>query len=149
MAAWTQTEDETLTSLWVKGLSSSQISDELGRRSRSAVIGRAHRIGLPTHDDAPQFQSGKAKRRDKQRQEFSVRTIRRSAGGTCSKQSLPKSPRKMPAPILAPDSHPVAIEQLDRGMCKWPVTAAAPHKFCGAPADGSYCAFHADRAVRS
>lgn len=149
MPGWTQTEDDTLKALWVKGHSSYQISEELDRRSRAAVIGRAHRLGLPYHDDGPKNQAGKEKRRDKQRQEFSVRSIRRSGGGTCSKQSLPKSPRKMPVPEMAPNSQPVSIGQLDRGMCKWPVTAAAPHKFCGAPADGSYCAFHAKQAVRS
>lgn len=149
MAAWTQTEDETLTTLWVKGHSSRDISSELQGRSPHAVIGRAHRIGLPTHEDAPQFQAGKAKRRDKQRKEFSVRSIRRSAAGTSKKQSLPKKPRKADPPALAPNSQPVGIADLNRGMCRWPVTDGEPWKYCGAPADGSYCAFHKSLSVRS
>lgn len=149
MTAWTETEDNTLKALWVKGHSSYQISEELARRSRAAVIGRAHRLGLPYHDDGPKNQAGKEKRRDKQRQEFSVRSIRRSAGGTSKKQSLPKKPRKADPPALAPNSQPVGIADLNRGMCKWPVTDGEPWKYCGAPADGSYCAFHKSLSVRS
>ena len=44
--AWTDERIEQLKQLWGKGLTASQIADELGGISRNAVIGKAHRLGL-------------------------------------------------------------------------------------------------------
>ena len=44
--AWTDQRIEQLRTLWEKGLTASQIADELGGVSRNAVIGKAHRLGL-------------------------------------------------------------------------------------------------------
>ncbi len=44
--SWTDERIDRLKSLWEKGLTASQIADELGGVSRNAVIGKAHRLGL-------------------------------------------------------------------------------------------------------
>lgn len=44
--SWTDERIENLRSMWEKGLTASQIADELGGVSRNAVIGKAHRLGL-------------------------------------------------------------------------------------------------------
>ena len=44
--SWTDQRIEQLRTLWEKGLTASQIADELGGVSRNAVIGKAHRLGL-------------------------------------------------------------------------------------------------------
>ncbi len=44
--AWTDQRIDQLKTLWEKGLTASQIADELGGVSRNAVIGKAHRLGL-------------------------------------------------------------------------------------------------------
>lgn len=44
--AWNEREETTLNRLWLEGLSASQISKQLDGRSRNAVIGRIHRLGL-------------------------------------------------------------------------------------------------------
>jgi GcrA cell cycle regulator len=44
--SWTDQRIEQLKNLWEKGLTASQIADELGNVSRNAVIGKAHRLGL-------------------------------------------------------------------------------------------------------
>ena len=44
---WSHTRVEQLKKLWEAGLSASQIAAELGNVSRNAVIGKAHRLGLP------------------------------------------------------------------------------------------------------
>lgn len=44
--SWTDERIELLKSLWEKGLTASQIADDLGGVSRNAVIGKAHRLGL-------------------------------------------------------------------------------------------------------
>ena len=44
--SWTNERIAKLKKLWEKGLTASQIADELGGVSRNAVIGKAHRLGL-------------------------------------------------------------------------------------------------------
>ncbi len=44
--SWTDERIETLRQLWEKGLTASQIAEQLGGVSRNAVIGKAHRLGL-------------------------------------------------------------------------------------------------------
>jgi len=44
--SWTDERIERLKELWIKGMTASQIADELGGVSRNAVIGKAHRLGL-------------------------------------------------------------------------------------------------------
>jgi GcrA cell cycle regulator len=46
MMSWTDERIEQLKELWSKGMTASQIADELGGVSRNAVIGKAHRLGL-------------------------------------------------------------------------------------------------------
>ena len=44
--SWTDERIDTLKRLWEKGLTASQIAEELGGVSRNAVIGKAHRLEL-------------------------------------------------------------------------------------------------------
>lgn len=44
--SWTDERIDQLKGMWEKGLTASQIADELGGVSRNAVIGKAHRLGL-------------------------------------------------------------------------------------------------------
>ena len=44
--SWTEERIERLKELWTKGMTASQIAEELGAVSRNAVIGKAHRLGL-------------------------------------------------------------------------------------------------------
>lgn len=44
--SWTDERIEQLRALWTKGITASQIAEELGGVSRNAVIGKAHRLGL-------------------------------------------------------------------------------------------------------
>ena len=44
--AWTDERIDQLKTMWEKGMTASQIAEELGGVSRNAVIGKAHRLGL-------------------------------------------------------------------------------------------------------
>lgn len=44
--SWTDERIDRLKSMWEKGMTASQIADDLGGVSRNAVIGKAHRLGL-------------------------------------------------------------------------------------------------------
>lgn len=47
MSDWTEDRVNTLKTLWVQGLSGSQIATRLGGVSRCAVLGKVDRLGLP------------------------------------------------------------------------------------------------------
>ncbi|MGD9812580.1 MAG: GcrA family cell cycle regulator [Sphingobium sp.] len=57
--SWTDERIDQLKTLWEKGMTASQIAEELGGVSRNAVIGKAHRLGLQSRpspvkaNDAP------------------------------------------------------------------------------------------------
>ncbi|BBD97927.1 GcrA cell cycle regulator [Sphingobium amiense] len=57
--SWTDERIDQLKAMWERGLTASQIADELGGVSRNAVIGKAHRLGLQSRpspvkaNDAP------------------------------------------------------------------------------------------------
>ncbi|MDP9195903.1 MAG: GcrA family cell cycle regulator [Pseudomonadota bacterium] len=44
--SWTEERIKTLRDLWARGCSASDIARTLGKVSRNAVIGKAHRLGL-------------------------------------------------------------------------------------------------------
>jgi GcrA cell cycle regulator len=44
--SWTDERIERLRDMWTRGMTASQIAEELGAVSRNAVIGKAHRLGL-------------------------------------------------------------------------------------------------------
>ena len=45
--SWTDERIDTLKKMWDSGLTATQIAEQLGGVSRNAVIGKAHRLGLP------------------------------------------------------------------------------------------------------
>src|SRR5579864_9416507 len=47
---WSEERIEALTKLWREGFSASQVARQLGGVSRSAVIGKVHRLGLAGRD---------------------------------------------------------------------------------------------------
>lgn len=51
MNEWTKPEDDFLRLLWGKDIPCGEIAKRLGTRSRNAVIGRAHRLGLSKRAD--------------------------------------------------------------------------------------------------
>ncbi|MBA3676822.1 MAG: GcrA cell cycle regulator [Sphingosinicella sp.] len=64
--SWTDERIDRLKELWTKGMTASQIADELGEVSRNAVIGKAHRLGLqsrpsPVKPNEPSAPKAKAK----------------------------------------------------------------------------------------
>jgi GcrA cell cycle regulator len=60
--SWTDERIDRLKDLWTKGMTASQIADELGGVSRNAVIGKAHRLGLQSRPSPvrPNDPEGKA-----------------------------------------------------------------------------------------
>jgi GcrA cell cycle regulator len=56
--AWTDDRVETLKRMWGEGATASQIAKELGGVTRNAVIGKVHRLGLSSRQQAGEEKPG-------------------------------------------------------------------------------------------
>jgi GcrA cell cycle regulator len=111
--SWTDERIERLKELWTKGMTASQIADELGGVSRNAVIGKAHRLGLqsrpsPVKPNEPAPAKARAKSVEPDPEEKAVAPEPVSAPlPSAAKQSVPEpAPTAAPAPAPAPANAP-------------------------------------------
>lgn len=134
MTPWTEQEDAILTELRGKGFSATLMKKHLPGRSRNAILGRVHRLGLPPRKIEPKHKK------------------KRSEG----KRRIREKPMLFTAPIveIAPSTpEPVSLDleldQLTERTCKWPF-GDGPFTFCGCekePDAGPYCAYHKQKAT--
>jgi GcrA cell cycle regulator len=132
---WTEDRIETLRSLWMQGLTASQIAERLGSVSRNAVIGKAHRLGVSARPSP----------------------IKRETARTIPLHRAPAAPPAAAAapvihapapPAPQPPVHRSAAPQAGGGSktCMWPVgdPKQSDFHFCGAQAEAGrpYCSQH-------
>ena len=149
---WDEKKEELLAKLWKKGLSASQIAQQIGGVSRNAVIGKRIRMGLPDRN-SPNLKV-------KQRKPSSHPRIE-------ARKKLPP-PRKAPLPkvfapepvetrqryeeLVIPAAERKSIATLEGHHCRWPIgdPQHADFHFCGKDkvAGLPYCEFHARRAYQ-
>jgi GcrA cell cycle regulator len=129
---WSEDRITTLTTLWLNGLSASQIAKQLGGVTRNAVIGKVHRLGL----------SGRAQPSRPARLNHVPRRAARAPRPRPVARMTPPPDRPQPAPE-GPGLVP-SLAALGAHACKWPIgdPKAANFSFCGRLATGSYCASH-------
>jgi GcrA cell cycle regulator len=141
---WSDERIEALTKLWREGLSASQVARQLGGISRSAVIGKVHRLGIAGREapSRPHALVGRGANRP-----------RASAGGV-RRQAAPRAPRLAVQPrlVIFEAAATATIHTLTSHGCRWPIGEPdeAAFGFCGRLREGpgSYCAGHAPMAVR-
>jgi GcrA cell cycle regulator len=140
---WNEERIEALARLWREGLSASQVARQLGGISRSAVIGKVHRLGIAGREtpSRPRNLGGRPPSR-----------IRVSAGGTARRPSPPRAPRTPAPPRAVFEVAPTAtILTLSEHGCRWPIgdPDEAGFGFCGRLRSGhaAYCAGHASMAL--
>jgi GcrA cell cycle regulator len=141
---WSAERDEMLRQLWAQGYSASLIADKLAnghKLTRCAVIGRAHRLKLPTRKDRPPLERKPLGRK------------RRRANG------MPKPPRPRPQPTPPPRPQPplpipsmepamrkLPLLELEPQHCRWPIGSLydVARLFCAADTRESevYCPHH-------
>jgi len=140
---WNDERIEALAKMWREGLSASQVARQLGGVSRSAVIGKVHRLGIAGRE-APTRPMG----------DRPANRIRATAGGA-RRVPAPRGPREptLTTAHVAFEVAPTAtIYSLTAHACRWPI--GEPDKdgfgFCGRLRTGhpSYCAGHAPMATR-
>jgi GcrA cell cycle regulator len=140
---WNNERIEALTKMWREGLSASQVARQLGGVSRSAVIGKVHRLGIAGRDAPTRPMGGRPSTR-----------VRATPGGVRRPQTL-RTPRE-PAISLPRVAFEVAatasIHTLTAHACRWPIGEPdqAGFGFCGRLRTGhaSYCDGHAPMATR-
>lgn len=155
MQRWTDEQVETLKALWSEGLTSSQIAYRMGLDSRSAVIGKLHRLGLtdvmrgkpkpPPNPRIPRARPAPSQYRKPAVAQFTPKQ-------TFTPAAEPHVP-VVDDEVAVPVDQRKALVDLERDDCRWPI--GHPDKdgfgFCGkTSAMGlSYCEAHARRAYRS
>jgi len=85
--SWTDERIDLLKSLWEKGLTASQIAEDLGGVSRNAVIGKAHRLGLQSRPSPVKANEGE--------------------------EAAPAPRKAAPAPVVAEAPKPVAAAKAE------------------------------------
>jgi GcrA cell cycle regulator len=143
MTSWSEPRITTLRTLWLDGLSASQIAKQLGGVTRNAVIGKVHRLGLSGRG-APSA-PGRAPRLSAARPS----RVRRVSPPLLAP---PPGPPRPLAPSPAPEGPGLVADLAHLGVhaCKWPIgdPKSPDFSFCGRRADGRYCAAHEVQGVR-
>lgn len=103
--SWTDERIDQLKAMWEKGMTASQIADELGGVSRNAVIGKAHRLGL-------QSRPSPVKANDAPRKKQSARKSVGAASDTAGQATSPTAVEtRRPAPAAAQQPSAAALQQ--------------------------------------
>lgn len=145
--SWTDERIATLKQLWGAGLSASQIANRLGGLTRNAVIGKAHRLGLPSRGPSTKPRKKPSSSRPKhsyQDARWANGSEPRAAAPTPKPVALPPPPAPEPVPAAM-----VAFADLEPHHCRYiPGEPAGEHTMCcGAPAvlGKPYCEAHVRR----
>jgi GcrA cell cycle regulator len=154
---WSAERIEKLKALWSEGLTARQIAAHFGDISRSAVLGKVHRLRLPTRADCERAPpTDRTVKNKKVRIKFSpeeqrerdrlAKELRRRAKGI-----MPRGDR--PAPVVVPALPPlhIAFIETTRDNCRWICSeAGAPVTVCGhqTVSDGSWCTHHTSRVFQ-
>lgn len=124
---WTHDRKTLLEKLWAEGISAANIAKEIGGITRCAVLGKAHRLGLPG--------------RKGQAMPVAERIARSNSAKARWRKSKPKTSIALPPiPTAAPEYLSIPFDDLASGQCRYTNSENAPYMFCGQPAtNGSYC----------
>ena len=102
--SWTDQRIDQLKSLWEKGLTASQIADELGGVSRNAVIGKAHRLGLKSRPSP--VKANEPEKKAAPKKPVAAKPV--AAAPTRPRPAAPAAPVAAPRADAAPQSESTA-----------------------------------------
>lgn len=134
-SAWTEDRIERLRTLWLEGRSAAQIARDLGEGlTRSAVLGKVHRMGLSAGRPRPRGPSVVVPSAPRGRRPPTA-TVGKAIAG--------------PEPV--PNQGQTTLLSVRRCECRWPYgdPKAVGFSLCGRPiARGAFCGSHAAVAYR-
>jgi len=142
---WNETRIAELAKMWGEGFSASQVARKLGGITRSAVIGKVHRLGIADRPRPSRPRSSSS------RPTVARAGVRLDASGARRKSQV-LAPRT--TPILTFELAPTAtMLTLTEASCRWPIghPDQAEFGFCGRirPGKGPYCQDHGPIAFRN
>ena len=120
--SWTPEREEKLKDLWKKGHTASQIATLIGRTTRNAVIGKAHRLNLEARAVSKRTLSARTSTESSTKPEIKTQRLGRKA--------------KFKALLLDKSfepENPIKLEELTDETCRWPIGHPYEEKFyfCG------------------
>lgn len=144
---WTPERVARLKVLWGEGYSAGEIARDLGGVSRSAVIGKAQRLGLGGRQTPSRLigrPRGSGKSAAIAKGVLPERHSRNRFLAQSAKSKAPKSKVKAAVKPRVQTNAPVPFLEGHDGICRFPVSGeGAGLMICGAPrphaAPGSYC----------
>lgn len=142
-AGWTEERTRVLRTLWAAGASAGQIGKAMGL-TNSAVLGKAHRLGLEGRASPIQHRVANTARQNPTKPDITPETpdvyVRTASTVPHTLVASAKAQAKK-APFWLPTPIPPAK------ICQWP-EGDRPYRFCEAPAEAgrSYCGEHCKRA---
>lgn len=149
---WTDERVETLKTLWLDGLSASQIAKQLGGVTRNAVIGKVHRLGLSGRATPSQPTPVAFKPPRPARPVSAAPIAPRRPAPTPTFAAQPPRPTAPQAPARVDEPGGATVLTLGRHMCKWPIgdPSSSEFTFCGRRAvdERPYCVEHAQVAYQ-
>lgn len=129
---WTHERTALLRTLWSGGISAANIAREMGGITRCAVLGKAHRLGLPGRKGQAMPVSERIARSNAAKARWRKETRHQSK----TYVELP------PIPTVAPEFLGISFDDLARGQCRYTNSENSPYLFCGQPATHkSYCGY--------
>ena len=152
---WTTERMDDLRRLWSEGVSASGIERAFGCVfSRSAVLGKVHRLGL---EKRRQAYSQPRERKPhapvvKVGHGFDFRLARTEKAAKQRKSSGPVPPTPILEIAPLPECRPCSLLELTADRCHFPIgdPGQPDFHFCGAqPETGPYCGFHHEVTHRS
>lgn len=140
MRPWSVQEDATLAKYWAKGFSASQIARLLGTgRSRSSVIGRVHRSGLPLRVERtnPRINKQRPRRQRYVPSEPKLKPMK----------APPLAPELARISALTPIEPSLSVLSLTNFTCRFPIgdPVSPDFTFCGRTCnnvENPYCVQH-------
>lgn len=152
--SWTEERVELLRKLWSENFSASRIAAELGNVSRSAVIGKIHRLGLVGRGQPTSSLKRQCMPRSAQGERRVWRPL--SIGNAALKAEPDMLGKPATQPYLSavlPIAKKLTLEKLTERTCKWPIgdPRREDFHFCGHDSLEAlpYCRYHARLAYRS
>ena len=151
--SWTEERVELLRKLWIEDFSASRIAAELGGVSRSAVIGKIHRLGLAGRGQPTSCAKRQCKPRASQGGQRLWRAL--SIGNTALKAEPEVHCKAAVQPFpsaVVPIAKKLSLDKLTERTCKWPIgdPRGKDFHFCGHDSLEAlpYCRDHVRIAAR-
>lgn len=141
--SWNDEKIELLKKLWAEGLSASAIELQLGK-SRNAVIGKVHRLGLPGRDTTKKFRQVQSGREAAKRHREAKRKAAAAKQPTALQALFKAEPFESKPIFDVPEHERKLLDDLNERDCRFPY-GDGPFTFCARPKVSGlpYCRQHA------